>query len=185
MVSIEAILERYMELETAVRELMDRLFSNTCGMCTACCCRVDICEEATESTFLRMVLQKQGVSTDDRDDRYGWLGLHGCILDYGRPPVCHAFFCGELLAQLPDDETRHVIQVLGKLLHYVGDRVLDDLHLVDIAGAARLAKVDFDALSQRLDTAQEILEIVDHYVETGRLSESQHATLGIIAVDDL
>ena len=99
------ILKPYADLEHSIQQLMTQLCSETCGMCTACCCRADICEEATSSAFLSLLLERQGLTADDMDDRFGWLDLNGCSLDYGRPPICYAYFCNELLSDLPDDES--------------------------------------------------------------------------------
>ena len=111
--SIDDILEPYAELERSVRSLMTELFSETCSMCTACCCRADICEEATQSAFLSRLLKKQGLTEKDMDDRIGWLDLSGCTLKYGKPPICYAYFCDQLLARLPDDDTRYATTVLS------------------------------------------------------------------------
>ena len=182
--SIDDILEPYSELETAVRQLMMELFGETCGMCTACCCRADICEEATGSAFLSKLLERQGLSAGDMDDRYGWLDLHGCSLEYGRPPVCYTYFCDELLARLPDDEARLAAQVLGKLMDHVGQKALGGWHLVEIMNPADLEKVDPDGLSQRLEEAQAAFEVVGKYIQSGRLGAADRETLSAIELDD-
>ena len=78
--SFEDFLEAYAELERSVKTLMGKLFSDTCALCTACCCRVDICEEATQSAFLSRLLKRQGLGAKDLDDRYGWLDQSGSRL---------------------------------------------------------------------------------------------------------
>ena len=130
--SIEDLLEPYAELENSINQRMKELFSETCGMCTACCCRADICEEAMESAFLSRLLEKQGLSAIDMDDRYGWLDLNGCSLEYGRPPICYAYFCDQLLERLPDDESRLSARVLGQMMDHIGRNALGNLHLVEI-----------------------------------------------------
>jgi hypothetical protein len=180
----EDFLEAYAELESAVRELMAGQFSDTCGMCTACCCRADICEEAASSAFLSLLLKRQGRVAADMDDRYGWLDLNGCSLEYGRPPVCHTYFCDELLARLADDETRHAIRVLGRLMECIGEDALNGWHLVEIMDSADLEKVDFDALFQRMEAAQAAFEAIGHFFETGRFDASDRELLDAIAVDE-
>lgn len=181
---IEQFMETYVELETAVRELMTRLFSSTCGICTVCCCRVDICEEALASPFLSQLLERQDRSANNLDDRFGWLDLHGCTLEYGKPPVCYTFFCDELLARLPDDETRHVTRVLGRLMEYIGEDALDGWHLVEIAKASDLEHVDFEALSLRLDEARTAFEAIEHFAETGRLSSDERKAIEVITLTE-
>ncbi|VGO20714.1 hypothetical protein [Pontiella sulfatireligans] len=184
MQKINELLEPYAELEGAVRQLMAQLFSDACGMCTACCCRADICEEATSSAFLSLLLERQGVKAADMDDRYGWLDLHGCSLEYGRPPICYIYFCDQLLSRLPDDETRYASTMLGKLMNHVGHQALGGWHLVEIMDPADLEKVDVDGLFQRLEEAQAAFEVIEEFCQTGRLSRSARETLSAITSDE-
>lgn len=184
MQSIVDLLEPYAELEGAVQQLMTQLFSETCGLCTACCCRADICEEAVESAFLSLLLKQQDLVANDLDDRYGWLDLHGCSLEYGRPPVCYVYFCDELLNDLPDDEDRHIARTLGRLVNHIGRNALGDWHLVEIMDAADLKKVDPSGIVQRLTESQEAYAVIEGYVQTGRVTASGREVLGVISTDD-
>lgn len=184
MISLESILDAYIALENSVRQLQTHLFSETCGLCTACCCRADICEETVQSAFLSLLLKRQERTAGEMDDRYGWLDLHGCSLDYGRPPVCYAFFCDELLARLPDDETRWVIRILGRLMDYVGEHAVNDWHLVEIMNLDDLELVDTDALSLRLEEAAAAFDVIEQYVETGRLLKSDRDLLAAFAAPE-
>lgn len=181
MKSIECIIQPYIELETTIRELMGRLFSDTCGMCTACCCRADICEEAVQSAFLSLLLERQGLSAETMDDRFGWLDLHGCSLEYGRPPVCYAFFCDELLARLPDDEARWVVRILGRLIEYVGENAYNGGHLVEIMTREDLKHIDPAAIARRLEKATAALEVIEQYLDTGRLLKTDREILAAFA----
>jgi hypothetical protein len=184
MQTIDNLLLPYAEFERSVRKLMSDLFAETCGSCTACCCRADICEETMHGAFLSRLLEQQGLKSDDMDERFGWLDLNGCSLEYGRPPVCYAYFCDELLARLPDEDARLAASVLGKLLFHVGQNALDEWHLVEIMDSVDLEKVDVNVLLHRLEEAQAAYEVVDQYFHTGRLSTSDHETLSIITTDD-
>ncbi len=184
MTTLEDFITEYAELETAIRELMVRLCSDTCGMCTACCCRADICEEAAESAFLSKLLKRQGVRADQMDERFGWLDLHGCSLEYGRPPVCYAYFCDELIERLPDDEARLAARTLGRLMHHIGQNALGEWHLVEIMNEDDLQKVELDAITQRLQEARSAFEVIEYFVQSGRLSASDRETLSTITSDD-
>ncbi len=184
MYSIDDILDPYAELEASIRQLMTQLFSETCGICTACCCRADICEEATESPFLAKLLERQGLSSVDMDDRYGWLDLNGCLLEYGRPPICYAYFCDQLLARLPDDDARLAARVLGQMMNHIGANVLGSLHLVEIKNPDDLDKVSVNSLFQRLEEAQAAFGVIEEYIQSGRLSAADHETLARISQDD-
>ena len=182
--TLEEFLEAYSELERSIQELMGQLFSETCGLCTACCCRVDICEEATQSAFLSRLLKKQELDAKDLDDRYGWLDQNGCSLKYGRPPICYAYFCDQLLMRLPDDETRYVTRVLGRLIDYIGENALNEWHLVEIMNSADLMKVDFETLAIRLEEAQQAYLIIEQFVGSGRLGSAARSVLSSIPLDE-
>lgn len=177
MPSLESFLNDYAALESRIRAVMLRLFSETCGMCTACCCRVDICEEAHQSAFLSLLLSKQGLSASDMDDRFGWLDLHGCSLKVGRPPICYAFFCDELLARLPDDQSRWVTKILGRLIDYVGEDAANGVHLVEISSPSDLERLDITILTDRLTHACTAFDVIEQYVETGMLAPSDKELL--------
>ena len=182
--ALEDFMEAYAELEGSVQELMSQLFSETCGLCTACCCRVDICEEAVQSAFLSQLLKRQELDAKDLDDRYGCLDQSGCFLEYGRPPICYAYFCDQLLVRLPDDETRYVTRVLGRLMDYIGEKALNEWHLVEIMDSADLMKVDYDALSMRLDAAQQARLVIEQFIESGRLGSADRETLDAVPLED-
>ena len=185
MENIDSFIEAYIELESSISELMKTLFSSTCELCTACCCRADICEESTYSAFLRHLLRHADRNPSDMDDRYGWLASDGCALEYGRPPICYAFFCDELLARLPDVENRWATQVLGRLLDYVGENALPGAHLVEIEDDDQLKQVDTDPLMERIEHAQEIVAYITHFFECGRLGETGRRLLQTIPLDEL
>ena len=174
----------YVDLENQVRRLMMELCSDTCAICTACCCRADICEEVAESAFLSRLLERQGRRTEDFDERYGWLDLHGCTLDSGRPPVCYSYFCDELFSRLPDDETRHVASVLGKLMHHVGMNAHNELHLTEIRNESALAEANMEEISRRFDQARAAMQVIDAFIRSGRLEHADHEILSAITIEE-
>lgn len=184
MSTLDDFTDAYAELETRVRQAMVEHFDDLCGLCTACCCRTDICEEAAQSAFLARLLARQGLSADAMDDRFGWLGTEGCSLEFGRPPVCYAFFCDELLVRLPDEDTRLVTRVLGKLMDYIGEEAVEGCHLVDIADPGILEKLDLEPLAERLEEAEAAFEVATQFFETGRLGRSDRERLEAIPLGE-
>lgn len=178
--NLPTLVSAYAALESSVRSLMSDLFSTACGMCTACCCRADICEEALNSAFLSQLLGRQGLGPKDIDDRYGWLDLHGCTLEYGKPPVCYAYFCDHLLARLPDEETRFVVQVLGKLMYHAGQNALEEWHLVEIRKPAELSRIDCERMLQQLTEANDAFEEIRNFFQNGSLRMEQREVLNRI-----
>lgn len=184
MESLESFLSDYAAFESTIRSVMIQLFSGTCGLCTACCCRVDICEEAHQSAFLSLLLAKQGLSAGEMDDRFGWLDLHGCSLKYGRPPVCYTYFCDELLARIPDEQSRWIVRTLGRLIDYIGENAMKGSHLVEISNPSDLENLDIPALYTRLEEAQGGFEVIEQFLETGLLSKAERDLLVTFASPD-
>lgn len=182
--SVLNLLISYAGLEMIVQQLMSRLFSECCALCTARCCRADVCEEAAESAFLSLLLERQGLGMNGFDDRFGWLDANGCTLAYGRPPVCYAYLCDELLDALPDEETRSVARILGRLMFHVGQRARGEQHLTDIADSAELLQVDAGRIAARIDEAREACAVIEAFMESGRLTSSDRTILRRITTDE-
>jgi len=130
-----------------------------------------------ESAFLSSLLEEQGVTENDMDHRYGWLNHQGCSLKYGRPPICYAFFCDELLARLPDEEARYAARMLGRLMHYIGKDAVGGWHLVEIMNKEDLKKIQIDDLFQRMHDAQNAFQVLQHFVNAGRLTREDREIL--------
>jgi len=154
---MDDFLKAYIEFEIRLREMMITVCGNMCGMCTACCCRADICEEARDSAFLQLLLKRQGFTEFDFDDQYGWLEHQGCRLEYGRPPVCYEYFCDELLEAMPDERFQELMRRAGKLIDLIGQNALGEIHLTEIRNPADLEKVSVERLFQRLEEAKAAL----------------------------
>ncbi|MDF7822450.1 hypothetical protein P4B35_00375 [Pontiellaceae bacterium B12227] len=180
---MDHLIERYTDLERSIRKKMEELFSGICGMCTACCCRADICEEATQSAFLSLLLEKQDLSEEQMDERYGWLDLHGCSLKYGRPPVCYSYYCDELLARLPNDEARLSAKVLGNLIFHIGRDALGKWHLVEIMNPKDLEKINLSQIFQCLEEAERAYAVIEDYLQSGRLSLGDRNILEAITTE--
>jgi len=164
---LDTFICEYVAFEQQLRTLMVNVCGRVCSICTARCCRPDICEEARDSTFLQLLLKRQGLSEFEFDDRYGWLGHSGCRLEYGRPPVCYEYFCNELLSAMPDNRFRDLMRQAGALPAKIGRNALGKLHLTEIINPAELNCVSFDRLSQRLEQARlqlkEIIQALEEY----------------------
>ena len=150
------LLEEYTELERGVQELISAQCSPVCELCTACCCRADLCEEALGSPFLKLLHGRDSLESD----RYGFLTETGCGLEIGRPPICYEFFCDELMAAQPDDLHRDVLRVLGRLPAYAGENACGEIHLTEIFNKEKLRHLAFHQLESRLLEALEALACI-------------------------
>lgn len=167
----------YIELERAVQELIAMHCASFCALCTACCCRADICEEAIDSLFLQRLHRRHQLDSD----RYGFLDTTGCTLSAGRPPVCYSFFCDELLAAQEDGLQRDLLRLLGRLVSLVGEQALGPAHLVELMDEECLAKINYDKLARRVERALDALELIRSGLQSGRLDASARQTLSRLA----
>lgn len=153
---LKHLIEEYIELERGVQELVSAQCRPVCELCTACCCRADLCEEALESPFLCAVHGRNELESD----RYGFLTETGCALEIGRPPVCYEFFCDELMATQPDDLHRDLLRILGRLPTYAGENARGDTHLVEIMQEEELDRLSFQRLENRRQKSFEALACI-------------------------
>lgn len=124
----------YQELELEVQEAMRELCGAACAACRRPCCKEVFCREGRDSPFLALV--REGVETPGYDPRRGWLGPRGCRLPVGRPPVCYAYVCPEILSRLPGPDHRYAANILGDLVARAGERAAADRHAVELEATA-------------------------------------------------
>lgn len=178
---LKHLLEEYAELERGVQELIRAQCGPVCGLCTvACCCRADICEEAMESPFLRLLHRRTGLESD----AYGFLTESGCTLPAGRPPVCYEFFCEELLENLPDNLHRRMLRTLGALPMHAGQDPSSDTHLVEIINEEELEHLSFQRLEKQMQESFQCLEIVQAFFTEGTLPDSADRVLSKITFSE-
>lgn len=175
---LETFIENYTELEQGVQVLVTEQCRTSCGICTACCCRADICEEAVDSPFLRALHRQQELESD----RYGFLCASGCTLPLGRPPVCYEFFCKELLEDQPDDLHRTLLKILGHLPAYAGERACDAIHLTELIQEDALDSLDFEQLETQMKNALDALNCIRVFYEEGTLPEDSQRILERISL---
>jgi hypothetical protein len=173
---LKHLIEEYTELEREVQELVSAQCREGCELCTACCCRADLCEEALESPFLCAVHGKDELDSD----RYGFLTEIGCALKIGRPPVCYEFFCDELMAAQPDALHREVLLVLGRLPAYAGENAHGEEHLVEIMQEEELEHLAFQRLEKQMENSREALDCIRAFYNEGTLPENSRRALSRI-----
>lgn len=162
---LKQFIEHYVELEREVQKLVTGLCYPLCSQCTQICCRADICEEAIESPFLRLINKR----TELDSDAYGFLTLTGCALPVGRPPVCHEYFCDDQMYHQPDETHAKVLRTLGALVAHAGRNATGDTHLVEIMDESKLTKLAFQRLEKQLDECFQALEIIKDFYNEGTL----------------
>lgn len=90
---LDDLIRFHKEIEGVIARQIAEISSGTCKKCQVPCCREDICGEVDESYFLSRIIDKKCRKKENK-----WLAGQGCILEYGRPLLCRAYFCDELLA---------------------------------------------------------------------------------------
>jgi hypothetical protein len=171
------LLEDYRAIELGAGRLMQEVCAPFCSVCPTPCCRTAICREAAESPFLLAVHGEQQAF----DRKSGYLGVTGCKLGVGRPPVCHAYICHRIMSKQPDDERRYALDVLGDLVDYLGRGAWMKRHLVEAMRDADLARADREVFREQLATAGAVLEILEGCLGgERRLGAEELRVLGVI-----
>lgn len=177
---LDHLLERYAELERNAQDLLNEQCSSLCSICTQICCRADICEEAIESPFLRLLNERHELDSD----RYGFLTPTGCALPAGRPPVCLEYFCNDQLYHQPDEIHAKVLRTLGALVAHAGRNATGDTHLVEIMQEDALKKLSFQRLQQQLDESFRALDIIRDFYREGALPDGADTILNRITFSE-
>ena len=119
------VLNTYMSLEKEILKRVRDISYTFCSKCKGECCDEVICRESLESPFLSILTQRQGIQYDKIN---GWLGSRGCRLAYGKPLVCHEYFCEQLLTdhQFQASSIQKVIREFAA----IGNRAYGNTHLI-------------------------------------------------------
>lgn len=175
---LEHLLEEYAELERGVQALVGQNCQPICELCTTCCCRADICEEAVASPFLRLLHGRNELESDG----YGFLTETGCALEVGRPPVCYEFFCGDVLGAMPDALHSHMLRILGSLPTHAGQNAHGEAHLVEVMDEEELEHLAFQRLEKQMDESFQCLEILREFFNEGTLPDGTDRILTQVAL---
>lgn len=120
-----SLFQCYISIEKEILKKIREITHPICAACRKRCCEEKMCRESIESPFLRHLVDLQHLQYDCQK---GWIGRDGCRLNYGRPPVCHEFFCNRILA---DEKFRKAdIQPLLKAFISAGNRAHGNAHLI-------------------------------------------------------
>ena len=177
---LKHFIERYTELERKVQKLVTELCYSLCAQCTQICCRADICEEAIESPFLRLINKRSELDSD----AYGFLTPTGCGIEIGRPTVCYEYFCYDHLYHQPDEVHEKVMKVLGALPAHATRNALGDAPLSEILQEEKLNNVDFQTLEKQLDESFQALEIIKDFYNEKTLPDDADRVLDRITFSE-
>ncbi len=177
---LKQFIDQYIELERDVQKLVTGLCNSLCSQCTQICCRADICEEAIESPFLRLINKR----TELDSDAYGFLTPTGCGLSIGRPTVCYEYFCHDHIYHQPDEIHAKVMRVLGALPAHATRNAIGDAPLAEILQEEKLDLVDFQTLEKQLDESFKALEIIKGFYNEETLPDDADRVLDRITFSE-
>jgi hypothetical protein len=177
---LKQFIERYVELEREVQTLVTGLCYELCAQCTQICCRADICEEAIESPFLRLINKRSELDSD----AYGFLTPTGCGIKVGRPTVCYEYFCHDHIYYQPDDIHAKVMRVLGALPAHATRNAIGDAPLSEILQEEKLDQADFQTLEKNLDECFQALEVIKVFYNEETLSDDANRVLDRITFSE-
>ena len=139
----------YRQLEMEVSRCLSRFCKALCNGCGDCC-RAEICVEAVESPWLRIVREQEGDKVSRLNRSAGWLSSKGCRLKAGRPPLCHEFFCERVTDHFREIGILDPVLTISKLPSTAGQNALGKRHLVALEEEEILNKLDFNKLRKRI-----------------------------------
>ena len=178
--NLKQFIERYIELEREVQRLVTGICFELCAQCTQICCRADICEEAIESPFLRLINKR----TELDSDAYGFLTPTGCGIKIGRPTVCYEYFCYDHLYYQGDETREKVLRVLGALPAHATRNAIGDTPLAEILDEKKLNEADFQTLEKQLDESFQALEIIKTFYNEETLPDDADRVLNKITFSE-
>lgn len=178
--NLKKFIAQYTELEVEVQKLIVGLCNSLCTQCTQICCRADICEEAIESPFLRLLNKR----TELDSDAYGFLTPTGCGIDIGRPTVCYEYFCYDHLYHQPDEVHEKVLRILGALPAHATRNAIGDAPLAEILQEEKLDQADFQTLEKQLDESIQALDIIKNFYNEKTLPDGADRVLDRITFSE-
>ncbi len=143
----------YRQLEMQVSFRLSRFCHDFCSGCGDCC-KADICVEAIESAWLRIVRNQGGDGTSRFSRSTGWLSSKGCRLKAGRPPLCYEFFCERGTDHFRKEDILDPILAISKLPSMAGQNALGKRHLVTLEEEEILHKLNFNRLRKKIALAR-------------------------------
>ncbi len=120
-----SLFHSYISIEKEILKRVRDISNTFCFKCPTNCCEEKICRESLESQFLSSLVKLQNIEYDPKN---GWMGPYGCRLDYGRPLVCHEFFCEQVLVSKKIEASN--IQQAVKEFISIGNRAYGNTHLI-------------------------------------------------------
>ena len=153
-VALARVVARYAALEAAVQAAHLPVCAPTCSRCVKVCCAHRFCAEAIESPWLRLVWAHAGHDEAECDATQGWLTPTGCKLRAGRPPVCYAFLCSQILDPMADQAAREAALDEAALITRTGRRAYGQKALVELSEEDIAERLDLDRLDRALARAE-------------------------------
>jgi len=152
----------YRQFEIEVSGCLSRFCNAFCNGCGDCC-KPDICVEAVESAWLRIVREQEGSKISQFSRTTGWLSSKGCRLQAGRPPLCYEFFCERISDHFRKEAILDSILAISKLPSTAGQSALGKRHLVTLDDDEIHNKLDFNRLRKKIGLARR------NYLHHGRI----------------
>ena len=120
-----SLFHSYISLEKEIVKKVSDISNTFCFKCPTKCCEEKICRESVESQFLSSLIKLQNIQYNKKN---GWMSPYGCRLDYGRPLVCHEFFCEQILVS-KNIQASNIQQAVKEFIS-IGNRAYGNTHLI-------------------------------------------------------
>jgi hypothetical protein len=152
------LIKKHMEVEKQIQELIEPLTRESCGSCRKVCCEKVYCRESVTSAFLSKIVAAQDL---EYDKKKGWLGVKGCRLGYGRPPICYEFFCGKFyregILDFDSKEYSYIPKIINDFVSF-GNNAFNRTHLICVDTLELISKEKINKMTKSLDNISHQLD---------------------------
>jgi hypothetical protein len=178
--ALKTYIAQYAELETGMREMINRKGNSLCSQCSCICCDAVMCIEAIKSPFLKLVHRQ----AEQFSNQHGFLSDTGCMLKKGRPSICYEYFCDDHFYHQPDELHAEVLKIIGALLYHATRNAKGNTPLDEIMTGEELDQLDFQPLEKQLQESFQALEIIRAFYRDGSIPDESYKALKLIHLSE-
>ena len=152
------VARRYVALEKAIREDIDRFVGPVCAQCQRVCCKASYCRNTLLNPWYRYLFERYGGAIPlpwDRREPPPGLGPTGCLIRAGRYAYCSAYNCKAIRAFFKTERAFKAFQELSDLLKNVGLGFAGKRHLTDVRSWDEITLSRLERLDKKIKEGME------------------------------
>ena len=152
------VARRYVALEKAIREVIDRFVGPVCAQCQRVCCKASYCRNTLLNPWYHYLFEQVEGAIPlpwERREPPPGLGPNGCLIRAGRYAYCYAYNCKAIRASFKSKEAFNAFQELSDLLKNVGLGFVGKRHLTDVRSWDEITVPRLKGLDKKIEEGME------------------------------